>query len=519
MAAGAAGGLTADAAGALMRGIVPAAASLVLLSIDGRLWRTLLLAVWTICGALACGLTGGVSGPMAVWCLAPVAAAGVVSNTDLSRAAALSLAAAGLTTLVGLAGGPTEPPTGRLALCLGALSLCTVIVGLGAGLVLAQRRARLVTAMQGAEIAELGAVLERLPALAVSLLPSGRVERTFGQPLPKAQLPGLEISLVDAARPEDRPKVREAIDSALASGRSDTLFVSGDAQDRVLCLELRATAERKLLGVLRDVTDEQMRIDALETARADAEALAAGKTQFLAGMSHELRTPLNAIMGFSDIMRNRMFGELPGKYVEYADLIHESGSHLLDLINDVLDMSKIEARRYELTLETLDAREPVAAALRIMRLQADDLGVVLRASLPASAPDVDADRRALKQIVLNLVSNALKFTPKGGSVTVTLSIHGKDLELTVADTGVGIAEADLARIGRPYEQVGDADKRAQGTGLGLSLVRSFAELHGGEMMIESRLGEGTAVTVRLPAVHEDRPAPTGDNVVAFNPLR
>jgi cell cycle sensor histidine kinase DivJ len=394
-----------------------------------------------------------------------------------------------------------------------------VVVGLGAGLALARRRARLVVSTQGAELDTLAAVLDRLPFLVLYLLPSGRVKRVFGRALRKATLRGLEFSLIDAARPEDRPKVRDAINAALASGKAETLFVSGHSLDRVLSLDLRTLADRKLVGILRDVTEEQVRIETLETARADAEAMAAGKTQFLAGMSHELRTPLNAIMGFSDIMRNRMFGELPGKYVEYADLIHESGSHLLDLINDILDMSKIEAQRYELTLEAMDAREPVAAALRIMRLQADDLGVVLRASLPAVAPDVDADRRALKQIVLNLVSNALKFTPKGGSVTVSLTTRGRDLELTVADTGVGIAAADLAKLGRPYEQVGDAEKRSQGTGLGLSLVRSFAELHGGEMTIESRLGEGTAVTVRLPVVHESRPAPSGDNVVAFNPQR
>jgi cell cycle sensor histidine kinase DivJ len=518
--AGAAHGLTPDAAGALVLGLVPAGASLVLLSIDGKLWRTLLLVLWAVCGALACGLSGGLGGPMAAWCLAPIAAAGVLARTDLlSRAAALSLAAVGVTALAGVAGLTPEAPTGRLALGLGALSLVTVVVGLGAGLVLARRRARLVVSAQGAEVETLAAVLDRLPCLVLYLLPSGRVERTFGRALGKATLRGLEFSLIDAARPEDRPKVRDAINTALASGKAETLFVSGQSLDRILCLDLRALADRRLVGVLRDVTDDQARMETLEAARADAEAMAAGKTQFLAGMSHELRTPLNAIMGFSDIMRNRMFGDLPGKYVEYADLIHESGSHLLDLINDILDMSKIEARRYELTLEAMDPREPVAAALRILRLQADDLGVVLRASLPAAAPDVEADRRALKQIVLNLVSNALKFTPKGGSVTVTLAAHGKDLELTVADTGVGIAQADLEKLGRPYEQVGDADKRAQGTGLGLSLVRSFAELHGGEMTIESRLGEGTAVTVRLPVVHESRPTPTGDNVVAFTPQR
>jgi signal transduction histidine kinase len=235
-------------------------------------------------------------------------------------------------------------------------------------------------------------------------------------------------------------------------------------------------------------------------AQAAAEADAKAKMRFLANMSHELRTPLNAIMGFSDIMRTRLFGDLPPRYGDYPELIHESGRHLLDLINDVLDMSKIEADRYELARETFDAREPVSAALRILQIQAHEARVQLRGVLPPSELDVTADRRAVKQIVLNLVANALKFTPAPGSVTVTLQAVEGALELVVADTGVGIAPEDLARLGQPFEQAGDAVSRTGGTGLGLSLVNAFAKLHGGDMTLESRLGEGTAVTVRLPVL-------------------
>jgi cell cycle sensor histidine kinase DivJ len=217
-------------------------------------------------------------------------------------------------------------------------------------------------------------------------------------------------------------------------------------------------------------------------------------------MSHELRTPLNAVMGFADIMRNRLFGPMPDRYADYAQLIHESGSHLLDLINDVLDMSKIEADRYRLDREMFDVREAINAVLRLMRVQADEAGVDLRGVLPDTALLVDADKRAMKQITLNLISNALKFTPGDGSVTVNVGEVDGELELTVSDTGVGIAPEDVARLGRPYEQAGDADSRAQGTGLGLSLVRAFAGLHDGTMTIESALGEGTAVTVRLPVL-------------------
>ena len=263
-------------------------------------------------------------------------------------------------------------------------------------------------------------------------------------------------------------------------------------------LEVSDQAPGAVAAAMPDAVDA--RVAAAEAGRERAEAEARGKTRFLANMSHELRTPLNAIMGFSDIMRTRLFGELSPRYGEYAQLIHESGQHLLDLINDLLDVTKIEADKYELRTEIFDVREAANAALRLLRQQADDAGVTLRGVLPAAELDVHADRRALKQIVLNLVANALKFTPRGGSVTVSFAAVAGELDIEVADTGVGIAPEDLERLGRPYEQAGDAADRSRGTGLGLSLVRAFARLHGGDMSVESRLGEGTAVTVRLPVL-------------------
>ena len=242
------------------------------------------------------------------------------------------------------------------------------------------------------------------------------------------------------------------------------------------------------------------RVDAAEAARDDALAANRAKSRFLAEMSHELRTPLNAVLGFSDTMRMRMFGPISDRYGEYAELIHESGRHLLDLINDLLDMSKIEADRYELDREPFDVGEAAAAAVRLVRRQADEAGVSLRTSLPPRPLEVDADRRAIKQIVINLLANAVKFTPSGGAVTLAVQAAGSELEIVVSDTGVGIAPEDLRRLGRPYEQAGEADQRSQGTGLGLSLVRALAGLHGGAVTIESRLGDGTAVTVRLPVL-------------------
>ena len=284
--------------------------------------------------------------------------------------------------------------------------------------------------------------------------------------------------------------------------------------ERAIALTLRATADGHLYAAVRDATQQKAYETRLIDAKTAAEALNSGKSRFLANMSHELRTPLNTIMGFSDIMKARLFGPMPAKYGEYADLIHDAGGHLLDV-------SKIEAERFQLHIEKLDGRDPVAAALRLMRVQADEAGLTLRAALPPDPVDIEADPRALKQIALNLLSNAVKFTPRGGLVTVTIQVQDEVMELVVADSGVGIAPEDLKRVGRPFEQAGDIKQRAKGTGLGLSLVRGLAELHGGEMIIESTIGEGTSVLVRIPGLITASQAVERQSaqVIAFNPGR
>ena len=513
-------GLTSAAIGALLLALVPPVFAQGLLKYDGPRTRNALLALWSICVAGACALAGGLGGPLTSWCLAPIAVAAVLGRAKmLARGAAFSLAAAAGVILLQMAGLVGPPIGGLMGLCLGGLAIVTTGLGLGASLILARKPAPEddVTIDAG----PLQGVLDAQPHLIIEIDSEGRASAHYG-PAPQGVVRSRLASGVRmAARPEDRDAVDAAINRARVQGAASVSFIPTSRLDRYLTLDIHAVGTEYLVGTLRDSTASRDREELLENARADAVSLAAGKSRFLASMSHELRTPLNAIMGFSDIMRQKMFGELPGKYVEYADLIHESGSHLLDLINDVLDMSKIEADRYELALEPLDVREPVQAALRIVRMQADEAGVKLRAALPAQPIDADADRRAVKQIVLNLVSNAIKFTPVDGSVTVAMEAKDKDIILIVADTGVGISEEDLKRVGRPYEQAGDPGRRSQGTGLGLSLVRAFAELHGGEMTIESRLGAGTAVTVRLPVVHmgEKPSAPSRANVVPFAPQR
>jgi two-component system cell cycle sensor histidine kinase PleC len=216
-------------------------------------------------------------------------------------------------------------------------------------------------------------------------------------------------------------------------------------------------------------------------------------------MSHELRTPLNAIIGFSEIMESGMFGPLGAeKYNEYCSDIRSSGEYLLDVINDILDMAKIEAGRIRLEFEELDLDTTLSEAMRVVSARAQDKQLALVAKI---SPDLGlrADRRALKQIVLNLLSNAVKFTPAGGRVTVRGRAADQCIMLSIADTGIGIARDALARLGRPFEQVeSQLTKSHQGSGLGLAIAKSLIELHGGHMRIRSTLGKGTLVVVRLP---------------------
>ncbi len=226
------------------------------------------------------------------------------------------------------------------------------------------------------------------------------------------------------------------------------------------------------------------------------------KSKFLANMSHELRTPLNAIIGFSEIMESGMFGSLGSeKYQEYCHDILTSGHYLLEVINDILDMSKIEAGRMKLDLEPLDLSKTLAESLRVVSGRAQDKNLMLDADIESTIAVV-ADRRATKQIIVNLLSNAVKFTPEGGKVVVRSRVLKDRIMLMIADTGIGIAPQSLARLGRPFEQVeSQLTKTYHGSGLGLAIARSLTQLHGGSMRLRSKLGTGTVVCVTLPRDH------------------
>ena len=263
----------------------------------------------------------------------------------------------------------------------------------------------------------------------------------------------------------------------------------------------RRTSEGGTVNVGVDITDLKAREKALEQAKMAAEAGDRAKTEFLANTGHELRTPLNAVLGFAQIMESELHGPLGSpEYREYAHDILQSGEHLLAVVNDILDMSKIEAGKLELHEDEIDLGEVLDACIPIVRGQAEDAGLDLTVSVPCELPRIHADPMLVKKMVINLLSNAVKFTEPGGSVNVSIQFDRcNGPSLCVQDTGIGMRAEDIPRVLMPFEQVdGALARNYEGTGLGLSLTKSMIELHGGAIEIESRLGVGTAVRLQFP---------------------
>lgn len=239
----------------------------------------------------------------------------------------------------------------------------------------------------------------------------------------------------------------------------------------------------------------------LSTLLIEADKANRSKSEFLATMSHELRTPLNAIIGFSDVLKKQLYGTLgDGRYVEYVADINASGMHLLSIINDILDLAKAEAGKLELREDEVDLDECLQSSVQMCRAPADQNGVAINLETPAGGVYAFVDERLLRQLMLNLVSNAVKFTPPGGSVSITLQAsESEGILMQVVDTGVGIPDEHLERVLRPFEQVeGALSRRYGGTGLGLPFAKKIAELHGGSISLESEVDKGTRVQVRLP---------------------
>jgi cell cycle sensor histidine kinase DivJ len=307
----------------------------------------------------------------------------------------------------------------------------------------------------------------------------------------------------------DRPAYLKAIADAASSpaGISIDFRIQHHTSKHFIWVEMRlkpfggVEGEHGLVAVTRDVTDRKANEDQLEAANAEARRAADAKQRFLASVSHELRTPLNAIIGFSEMITTDMasaFG--PDKTKEYAGLINDSGKHLLEVVNGILDISKLEAGSFSITCEPFDGAALVRNCVELIRPAADKAGVKLELAVDSGGRELVADRRACKQIYLNLLSNAVKFTEAGGTVTAGLTLGRDGAILFVRDTGIGISEEDLPRLGEPFMQAErkSYDRNFEGTGLGLSVVKGLSALHGGEMTMASRLGVGTTVTITMP---------------------
>jgi len=236
----------------------------------------------------------------------------------------------------------------------------------------------------------------------------------------------------------------------------------------------------------------------LQIKSRELETASRHKSEFLANMSHELRTPLNAIIGFSDVLVERLFGELNNKQSEYVTDIAESGRHLLALINDILDLSKIEAGRMELDASDVELPGVIAQTMSLVRERAERRGIAMSSNVDDDVGVVHADVRKVKQVLLNLLSNALKFTPEGGRIEVRACAYDDRVEVAVTDTGVGIAPEDQGAVFEEFRQVGASAARVEGTGLGLAISRKFIELHNGRLWLASTPGQGSTFTFSLP---------------------
>ncbi|MAH05492.1 MAG: PAS domain-containing sensor histidine kinase [Alphaproteobacteria bacterium] len=280
-------------------------------------------------------------------------------------------------------------------------------------------------------------------------------------------------------------------------------------QERSLKLQGRCEMDNHgdvcaLFGVIQDVTERTNYERDLRNAKESAERAYAAKSQFLANMSHELRTPLNAIIGFSEMIQRQLLGPIgTEKYLDYIVGIRESGEHLLDLISDILDMSKMEAGKYELDLEDLNIAKIVRLAVHMMEGKASDAGVKMQLNINDEDASLQADRRAILQVMLNLLSNAVKFTEEDGEIHVACEADAEYIRIVVSDTGIGIPADKINDITNPFEQAAAHDTRShEGSGLGLAITKELIELHNGALRIESEYGQGTTVSFTIPVKHE-----------------
>jgi two-component system, cell cycle sensor histidine kinase DivJ len=458
---------------------------------------------------------------MAVSARLPLEAALSASRRVVAMASTIALIAAGM--LLVLSAADFLPPITNLAnehgalAALGIVSAALYATGLALG---AESLARTSFWLLYAEedryrllARNMTDVITRHGSNGAVLFVSPAAEPLFG--VRASELAG--HGMFDRVHVADRPAFLTALADSAAQGEAHSVEfrIRRDADadhhaGRFVWVEMRCrpldqaadkskSAEREVVAVLRDVSDRKVNEQAIEIARAEQERANASKSRFLATMSHELRTPLNAIIGFSEMLTNDGLVVQPARRLEYAKLINESGHHLLSVVNGILDMSKMETGNFEITPEPFAPAPAMISCCDLLALKARDAGVEIKTRIALDLPEVIGDRRAYNQILINLISNAIKFTPRNGRVIVSAQREGSKLVVCVEDTGVGIGEADLPRLGEAFFQARSSyDRRHDGSGLGLSIVKGLVKLHGGDIDIRSRLGEGTRITVRLP---------------------
>jgi len=479
--------------------------------------------------------TGGIASVAAAWLIVvPLEAALSRSRLALVVALVATLAAAGLLFALGTAGvlpSVTAVNGGMATLMLvaGALYTGAVAFGMlwlsdvGASLRATQtERHRLVAAHVGDTVVQHrrdGAVVFVSPAIerllgvgARDLFDHGLLER-----VQVADRPAYLTALADAAESGSERCIELRLRRGPIQQRSgEPAFVWAEMRCRPL-----AARGGDVVAVLRDISARRAQDEVVARLQRDLDQAAAGKNRFMATMSHELRTPLNAIIGFSDMLLQADDLRVDdAQRRDYARLINESGTHLLSVVNGILDMSKMETGNFEIEPEPFSPAPVIAGCCDILRLKARETGIDIRLRLPAALPTIVADKRALNQILINLISNAVKFSHRGGGICVSALPDGASLVIAVEDTGVGIGEDDLPRVGEAFFQArASYDRRHDGAGLGLSIVKSLVKMHGGDLEIRSRIGEGTRVSVRLPldcerATHAAQPddSDEGDRV-------
>jgi len=335
---------------------------------------------------------------------------------------------------------------------------------------------------------------------------SDEIYRIFGVS-PDAYEPRLP-TVFSFIHPEDRQTVIDTLTRSVedkVGGILEYRINPADGSERHIRAEWLCSLDddgevADVFGVCQDISERKHAEEVLRTAKNKAEAASRAKSEFLASMSHELRTPLNAILGFSEILKEQILGPLSERYRDYAGDIHRSGQHLLDLISDLLNMARIEARQVEFSEEQVPLAEVMDEALRLTRLSPGAARHTVELSLPDPMPTLLADRRGIKQVLINLLGNAAKFTPDGGRIGVSAGIRDEYLEIAIADTGIGVPQDRISDLGKPFTRVENVmSQRYQGSGMGLFISKALIERHGGSMRIESEPGAGTTVTVLLPA--------------------